>query len=240
MSLNDEQSAPPVTPNPSAALLPGHEEGKKPMFKTPPSNEWLEKHLDDDEPEVIGEVAGHEEGEWHCDYMQGYWAIYEGTEIINGKTFGKRHLGIAMTEKSAKALVTEHNASLRETKKVQKTLGGKDASSEFHPTGQNSPHYFSTISIYDPARCLPPVNVIVLIEGGIGRWSGKRWETCVGLDYGQPISWPVEWWSPLLFGYGTPRGESSVSDRGGSDGSDLPKAETVPVPSVSLADNPTS
>ncbi len=49
---------------------------------------------------------------WAYNYEAGYWAVTNGTETVNGKTFGGPLIGIAMTEKSAKDICDAHNASI--------------------------------------------------------------------------------------------------------------------------------
>jgi hypothetical protein len=77
----------------------------------------------------LAHAADKAQGGWAYNYEEGYWSITDGSELINGKTFGGPLIGIAMTEKSAKDICDAHNASItakREKAKQDGWYEGRD------------------------------------------------------------------------------------------------------------------
>jgi len=51
--------------------------------------------------------------------------------------------------------------------------------------------------IIPTTEAMPPEDVLVLIEGGVGRWRAGRWITETGSCAGRVIEWDVDWWAHL-------------------------------------------
>ncbi len=54
-----------------------------------------------------------------------------------------------------------------------------------------------SIPIYHTAECMPPEWTVVLVEGGVAKWTGRLWLSMMDKDQ-RAIGWPITWWSPLL------------------------------------------